>query len=297
MFLVSFGNYLLAGFKFLGSLPVASISDPANPGSFFAIHPGVGLAHINGGLVDIRFSSKTVPEFPTNILEIATPSHRALPTPFSTATFDPRIISSQTGTGALVALNLLVVLWLFSLLALSLTYKPALFAIRTWLATLHCCAVETIHTISQSVVRIVLSINFDLTMLCYGALDSLAAAATGLVCNIQNILNTVQTLAYSRFKSTVTFALHNLRVPLCFGLVAAITNIIQQITWFCDINIPSVDVLLVIAASPAVAASSILFAVLLGFINPSRPNPPFITIVHPADMVAGMRVKQPKRFL
>lgn len=295
MLLVSFGNYLLAGLEFLKSLPVASISDPINPGSSFAIHPGSGLTRVNGRFGKLPLS-KTSRQFPSNVLEIATPSPRALPTPISTATFDPTTISFQTGTGALVALILLVVLWSFSLLALSLTYKPVLLAVRAWLAALHCCVVQIARAVSLDIVRVVISVAFDLKQICHRTLDRVTGVVSTLFCNIQNILAIAQTLVYSYFKFSIAFIPYNQRALLSFGSFAAIINIIQPfLLW--DIDIPYIDLLLLIAASPAIASSCILLAVLLGVIKPHCPNPPFIKIVYPADMVAGRRVNPPNRFL
>ncbi|KAF8480654.1 hypothetical protein JB92DRAFT_3133071 [Gautieria morchelliformis] len=89
--------------------------------------------------------SKTTHQPPTAVLQLAGPSiSRALPTRINAATFSTAAITSRS-SNALTAVKLLVIMWLFTLLALSLTYKPVRLVARRSLTNL-CRQVRQVTT-------------------------------------------------------------------------------------------------------------------------------------------------------
>lgn len=287
-FNVMLGNFVLAGLELLKSLPVSSIVDPASPGSSFAIHPRRGLIRVNGQFVQLPMpASKTTYQAPTTVLEFANPSSRALPTPTTTATFDAATLPSQSGTGVLVALNLLVILWLLSLLALSLTYKPVLLAVSIWLANLRRRVLKTSCVVAQSIVRVVL--------LAKSRLDPLVDMVSGVICGVQDVLDAAQAAVYWHVRSAVKYFIKSSRVLLPVGAVVALIDLVHTISVVCDITIPYADILLVVAACPAAAVSCIFIAVLAGVIKPV-PSTLAPTVEHEADFLAGMRIQR-NRFM
>ncbi|KAF8505223.1 hypothetical protein JB92DRAFT_3122586 [Gautieria morchelliformis] len=189
--LAMLGDYVLAGLELLRSLPVTSFLDAESLGFSFYIHPGACLARVNGRFVQLPCPPKTTYQIPCPSKTSTSPSIGALHTCVNSATFSTAAITSQSSTGALVAVNLLVILWLLTLLALSLTYKP---------------------------VRLVV----------------LSA------------------------KSAITTS----------------SNVLYADILFEKIVIPYADIVLVIAASPAVFVAGVLIVVLLGFIKPTSDIPP-----------------------
>jgi hypothetical protein len=245
--LAKLGDYVLAGLEFLRNLPVTSFLDPESLGSSFAIHPGACRARINGRFVQLPCPSRTTYQPPTTVLELASPSSGALPTPIRSVVFDTVAITSQSSTGALAALNLLVILWLFTLLALFLTYKPVLTTARIWIANL-----------------------------------------------CRPVLNATTSVVLSAKPTIRLFEKHQ-RVLWTIVALAAALDVVQTLSFNQGIVILYADILLVIAASPAMVAAGILTAVLLGFITPASEAPPALE-VGTADFVAGMRTQR-KRFL
>lgn len=279
-------KYVLAGLEFFRSLPVASIVDPTSLGSSFAIHPGKGLIRINGKFIQFPLpSSKTTYRPPTTILEFANPSSRAVPTPTTVTTFDPAALASQSGTGILVALNLLLILWLLSLLALSLTYKPILLTVCTCFTTLRRRILEITCIVTQSIMGLVLSAKIQLNILVN--LNNVQY----VLYTLRNPWNVSQALAHSHLKPAVKLALRSLRVLLPIGVLVAIVDMVHAIRFFCDITIPYADILLVIAASPAAVVSFILFGFLAGIFKPVTSTRAS-AVEHEADFLAGKRVQR-----
>ena len=284
------GNYFQAGIEFLGNLPVASILDLASFGSMFAIRTDNGCARAGGRFFEFPPSTKTTPQSPTAVIDIPTPSQLARPLPIASTTFDAADLMPQSSSGALTSLMILVVLWLFCLFALALTYKPVQVAVRTWITNLCHRVAQTTCLVSRNIAHVTSFAAFKLARIYDVVLNSLVNAISTQASHTRRILNITTLVCYSQIKTSTAFVLEHQPVLASFGSVAAFANIIQQLSFFCDIPILYTDILLVIAAAPSIAASCILSAVLLGLIKPASSTLPPVVVARRAGFVAGMRV-------